>query len=282
MQARRLAVRQRPVGRLRLLRRRGERRVRRRLPGPGQCFAERWVRTARTECTDRMLIYGERHLLSVLGEYADHYNRHRPHQSRQQRPPDQSGQVSPPLDVPVRRRKVPAGRFRRWWQGPGFETWVSEADGFTAPTCLRIHIVIDLHKCSHLIFVPVTLSAICTRPQAPAPYGTYSHVQHPQTPPRLLKPQVKSCERPVDSGCIVVAASLRRAPEPARPGDVTDRCPNIRCHDSGTSLTIEPKTMGPMSRARRDRLTVRTTTEEQAWAAHGRSRVFRRAAGPSG
>jgi hypothetical protein len=53
-----------------------------------------------------MLIYGERHLRSVLGEYAGHYNGHRPHQSRQQRPPDQDCQPSPPLDFPVRRRKV--------------------------------------------------------------------------------------------------------------------------------------------------------------------------------
>ena len=73
------------------------------------CYAERWVRTARSECTDRMLIYDEPHLRSVLREYAGHYYGHRPHQSRWQRPPGQDNQSSLPLDLPVQRRKVLGG-----------------------------------------------------------------------------------------------------------------------------------------------------------------------------
>ncbi len=80
------------------------------------CYAERWIRTARAECTDRMLIYGERHLRSALGEYAGHYNGHRPHQSRQQRPPDRDDQADVPRDLPVQRRKVLGGLVNKYYQ----------------------------------------------------------------------------------------------------------------------------------------------------------------------
>jgi len=44
------------------------------------------VLTARTEVTDRMLIFGERHLRVVMADYETHYNGRRPHRSRQLRP----------------------------------------------------------------------------------------------------------------------------------------------------------------------------------------------------
>lgn len=42
----------------------------------------RFVLTARTELTDRMLVFSERHLWRVLTVCARHYNGHRPHRGR--------------------------------------------------------------------------------------------------------------------------------------------------------------------------------------------------------
>jgi putative transposase len=50
-------------------------------------YAERWVGTMRREVLDRMLIFGRRHLASVLAESADHDNIHRPHRALGQAPP---------------------------------------------------------------------------------------------------------------------------------------------------------------------------------------------------
>jgi putative transposase len=45
----------------------------------------------------------------VLRAYVAHYNWHRPHQPRQQRPPDQDGLVVVRLGAPVQHRKVLGG-----------------------------------------------------------------------------------------------------------------------------------------------------------------------------
>jgi putative transposase len=42
-------------------------------------YAERWVRTVRTECLDWMLVRNRRHLEYVLAQYVGHYNTARPH-----------------------------------------------------------------------------------------------------------------------------------------------------------------------------------------------------------
>jgi transposase InsO family protein len=50
-------------------------------------YAERFALTARTEVTDRMLIFGQRHLQTILAQYEAHYNGRRTHRSCQLRPP---------------------------------------------------------------------------------------------------------------------------------------------------------------------------------------------------
>lgn len=49
---------------------------------------ERVIGTIRHEALDHILILNEAHAQQVLAEYQQHYNGHRPHQSRDQRPPE--------------------------------------------------------------------------------------------------------------------------------------------------------------------------------------------------
>jgi putative transposase len=51
------------------------------------CFAERFVLTARTELTDRILIFGELPLGTVLARYSAHYDGRRPHRALSLVPP---------------------------------------------------------------------------------------------------------------------------------------------------------------------------------------------------
>jgi putative transposase len=70
-------------------------------------YAERFVRTARDECTDRMLIAGERHLHTVLSEYVAHYNTGRSHQGHDMNlraPDDPDASAFPVPATQIRRR----------------------------------------------------------------------------------------------------------------------------------------------------------------------------------
>jgi putative transposase len=78
------------------------------------CFAERLVLTVRTELTDRMLIFGERHLRRILAEYAAHYNRRRPHRALQLRPPRPESPIPEPFHRKVRRRQVLGGLINEY------------------------------------------------------------------------------------------------------------------------------------------------------------------------
>jgi hypothetical protein len=72
-------------------------------------FAERWVGAVRRECTDRILIAGERHLTTVLTTYATHYNEHRPNRALGQRPPTQSPRVADLNAARIQRRPILGG-----------------------------------------------------------------------------------------------------------------------------------------------------------------------------
>ena len=72
-------------------------------------FAERYVGTLRRECLDHLLIYGEQHLRQILTEYAQHYNKHRPHQSREQRPPLHEPRQTIDVTARIKRRQAVHG-----------------------------------------------------------------------------------------------------------------------------------------------------------------------------
>jgi putative transposase len=77
-------------------------------------YAERFVLTVRTEVTDRMLIFGKRHLRSVLAQYARHYNGRRPHRSRQLHPPWPDHPVADLSQEQIKRRAVLGGLINEY------------------------------------------------------------------------------------------------------------------------------------------------------------------------
>ena len=64
-------------------------------------FAKRFVRTARAECLDWLLIVNRRHLERVLRIFVGHYNSHRPHRSLNLGPPEPSARRPRALPLPT-------------------------------------------------------------------------------------------------------------------------------------------------------------------------------------
>lgn len=79
-------------------------------------IAERWVGTVRRECTDRILIVGERHLRVLMDEYIRHFNDHRPHRTLGLQPPNPPPQSVSVDAARVERRPILGGLINEYAQ----------------------------------------------------------------------------------------------------------------------------------------------------------------------
>jgi putative transposase len=76
--------------------------------------AERWIRTVREECLDRLLIWNEQHLKHMLVEYIRYYNERRPHQGLHQHSP--LVRDMPVANAPIRYRTILGGIIRDYYR----------------------------------------------------------------------------------------------------------------------------------------------------------------------
>jgi len=80
----------------------------------GNAFAERWVRSIREECLDKILSLGERHLRRVLTEYVNYYNHARPHQGIGQQCPIRFQSLA--RAGPIERRDILGGVLHDYYR----------------------------------------------------------------------------------------------------------------------------------------------------------------------
>jgi hypothetical protein len=84
-----------------------------RCPG-ANCVAERFVPTARTELTDHILIFGQRHLRTVFAECVHHYNGRRPHRGHQLRPPGPNHPIVDLSHEQIKRQPILGGLINEY------------------------------------------------------------------------------------------------------------------------------------------------------------------------
>jgi putative transposase len=76
--------------------------------------AERFVRSVREECTDRILLLDRGHTEKILRDYAHHFNNHRPHQGRHQLAPTDDPTVIPLPPPRIKRHHAVAGLINEY------------------------------------------------------------------------------------------------------------------------------------------------------------------------
>jgi putative transposase len=82
-------------------------------------YAERWIRTVRTECLDWLLIVNRTHLERVLRVYVGHYNHQRPHRGLALATPEGRRQLAPPAPAANRdvcRRDLLGGLLHEYYE----------------------------------------------------------------------------------------------------------------------------------------------------------------------
>jgi putative transposase len=78
-------------------------------------FAERVVKTVRSEILDWTLIVSRKHLDRLLRTYVSHYNAERPHRGLELAVPDKSSMVTPVNEVPlIGRRDLFGGLIKEY------------------------------------------------------------------------------------------------------------------------------------------------------------------------
>jgi putative transposase len=77
-------------------------------------YVERFVRTARAEYLDWLLITGRRHLETVLRTYTAHYNRERPHRGLALHPPERAAATQQQNTGKIERRDRLGGLIREY------------------------------------------------------------------------------------------------------------------------------------------------------------------------